>query len=246
MRDDKHNAEALLERIKHCDALEENKKIVTDFYFEKLASDLKYGSLTSYLKVLSRLAIFRKKPFKEFTQADLVDFFMNLKPLPSKIKAKNGKSYFKQPTEYAPYSTSAMKVNVKVFWKWLYRGDQKAVRDEKGAPIAVSWIIGSRRKIKAKYPKEVLTREEIQEILLQTKSTRTKAVIAVLFESGQRQGEFLGMRISRIKFFDDYCEFVCSGKTGERPVILVKSYPYLKKWLEERKRIKGIPEEHQD
>ncbi|HLC79417.1 MAG TPA: site-specific integrase [archaeon] len=246
MSTDKHNAERLLEQVKNCDTLDENKQLVTNFFYEKLTSNIKYGSLAAYLKILTRVLVFKKKPLKEFTQSELVEFFINIKPLSSTVIAKNGQVYTKQPKEFAPYTISSMKVNLKVFWKWLFRGDQKAERDEHGYPLAVSWISGSRRKIKPLLQREPLTRDEINFILKTTKSSRTKAVIAVLFESGQRQGEFLGMRISKVKFFDDYCEFICSGKTGERPVILVKSYPYFKKWLEERKQIKNVPTEYQD
>src|SRR3989344_1868157 len=211
MSTDKHNAERLLEQVKNCDTLDENKQLVTNFFYEKLTSNIKYGSLAAYLKILTRVLVFKKKPLKEFTQSELVEFFINIKPLSSTVIAKNGQVYTKQPKEFAPYTISSMKVNLKVFWKWLFRGDQKAERDEHGYPLAVSWISGSRRKIKP---------------LIQRES--------------------LGMRISKVKFFDDYCEFICSGKTGERPVILVKSYPYFKKWLEERKQIKNVPTEYQD
>ena len=245
--DYKATVERLLKEAKEMNCLEENKEIITNYAYECLATGIKYGSVASYLKVLVRILEYAKnKPLKELTKSELVDFFMNIKPKTWNFVADHGQVIKMSLKEYAPYTISAMKVNVKVFWKWLYKGDTKAPRDEKGSPLAVSWITGSRRRIKEKYKKEALTREEVETLLKSTTSSRTKAILAVLFESGQRKSEFLGMKISQIDFQDDYCEFVCSGKTGERPVILVKSYPYLKKWLADREKIKNIPKEYQD
>ena len=45
---------------------------------------------------------------------------------------------------------------------------------------------------------------------------RNKALIAILFETGMRASELLGMKLNEVEFHEDYCEFVCDGKTGKR------------------------------
>jgi len=245
MEVNKHNAEYLLEKIKNSKGLKENRQLIIDFYHERLAAGAKYGTLANHLKILSRLVVYAKKPFKKMKKAELVTFFNDLKPCKSGLKTRYG--YFvREVEEYSPHTTIRMKANVKVFWKWICLGDKKIERDEKGIPLAVAWLKTSYRNVKSKRTKDVLNRDEIDQMIKATDSTRTKALIAILFESGMRAGELLGMRRSKVQFFEDYCEFICDGKTGERPVVLVKSYPYFKKWLEELNTRRDIPKTYAD
>jgi len=245
MAADKHNAELLINRVKNSSGLEANKQWILDYYYEQLASGVKYGSMTNYLKILSRLVVYAKKPFKKLKKTDLVAFFMDLKPCNSVI-VSNGKSYSTIIKEYSPQSLARMKTNIKIFWRWMCKGDKEIERDDAGTPMVVSWIKANYRRIPFKYPKDALSRSEVEQLIKATASTRTKAIIAILFESGMRAGEFLGMKKSQIQFYDDYCEFVCDGKTGKRPVVLIKSYPYLKKWLAEIEARTNIPKDFSD
>jgi len=243
---DIHNAEFLLKKIQSSKGLEENKKLVLDYYHEKLASDSNLGSLVNYLKILSRLVDFSGKPFKELPKQELIDFFINLKPCGVYLPTKKGR-FLNQVAEYSPQTLIRMKANVKVFWKWMFQGDSSSPRDDAGVPLAVSWIKTCYRGVKSRHEKEVLSRDEAQNMIKVSKNIRTKALIAILFESGMRAGELLGMKNSQLVFHDDFCEFVCDGKTGKRPVILVKSYPFLSQWLDYAEtRRKDIPAKYKD
>jgi len=109
--------------------------------------------------------------------------------------------------------------------------------------------IGSRNKpedgelqmlkfIKSKKPKDKLTREdlptdeEVQKILAAcADSSRDKAMISVHAEAGTRVGELLGMKIRDFTIDKNGGMIKVDGKTGVRPIRIVKSVPYLTRWL---------------
>ena len=92
--------------------------------------------------------------------------------------------------------------------------------------------------IKSKKPKDKLTREdlptddEVQKILAAcSDSSRDKAMISVHAEAGTRIGELLGMKIKDFVIDKNGGMIKVDGKTGTRPIRIVKSVPYLTRWL---------------
>ena len=92
--------------------------------------------------------------------------------------------------------------------------------------------------IKSKKPKDKLTREdlptdeEVRKILaVCADSSRDKAMISVHAEAGTRIGELLGMKIKDFTLDKNGGMIKVDGKTGVRPIRIVKSVPYLTRWL---------------
>jgi len=92
--------------------------------------------------------------------------------------------------------------------------------------------------IKSKKPKDKLTREdlptdeEVRKILAAcADSSRDKAMISVHAEAGTRIGELLGMKIKDFTLDRNGGMIKVDGKTGVRPIRIVKSVPYLVRWL---------------
>ena len=114
------------------------------------------------------------------------------------------------------------KIAVKVFWRWLGKDD------------LVSWI-----KVNAvnnsKLPEELLTPDEIQDMVNAANNARDRAIIAVLYESNTRIGEFGSLRIKHIVFeiIQDTLTavLIVNGKTGMRRIRIVQSAPYLQEWI---------------
>jgi len=228
---DERNAKHLLKKIQNTTALEANKQIVINYYNEKLAGGMKQGSLVNSLKILSRVIACINKPLVEIQKEELIAFFNNLKPDFAPLVTAAGTLYKNSKNEYSLTTSLRMKTQVKTFWKWLGQ-NYKLRKNEQGIPLAVAWINGTENKNKFYFKKDILTREEIQLMIKSTPKPRNKAIIAILFESGMRVGELLSMRKSELQLNEEYCEFVCDGKTGKRPVVLVQSYPYLQQWLD--------------
>ena len=210
--------------------LETNKDLILSYGNERIAAGLKAGSVLTALQILYRLALESKAPFPGVSKDQLIAFFNNLKTDAAPLVTGNGTIYKSPSHDYSQATLMLMKTNVKTFWKWLAQ-NHSILRNESGVPLATAWIKVSEHKQKFRFKKEVLTREEILQMIKSTPKSRNKAIIAVLFESGMRVGELLNMRRSEITFHDDYCEFFCDGKTGKRPVVLIQSGPYLRQWL---------------
>lgn len=226
------NISYILNKLENADCHKENIKVVVKFCEEKLASDFKTGSVVNTLKVISRIVLAFNKPFTEITKEDLVAFFNTLKPDYVGFRLPNGEYYKNEKEEYSDVTVIRMKGQTKTFWKWLADNNKNIQKNETGIPLAVSWIKSTNKIKNHKFQKNVLAREEVLQMIKSTPKSRNKALIAILFETGMRASELLGMKRNEIEFYDDYCEFVCNGKTGERPVVLIQSFPYLRQWLD--------------
>ena len=94
----------------------------------------------------------------------------------------------------------------------------------------ISWIKCNDVKNK-KLPEEILTEEDIKKMIDSAQKARDKAIVAVLYESGCRVGEFLTMKIKNVQFDRYGAIIVVQGKTGYRRIRLVSSVPYLAEWI---------------
>lgn len=230
------NAKLLLERIKSSKKiLKCNKDLIIEFYNEKVMTGVKLDSLAYPLRISFLLGEYFKKPFKQITKKELQKFFAELKPAKHNWTGKAEK-------EYAPRTLWAYMSYVKGLWKWIY-----GLGEGEGYPEAVRWIRRScsYSALPRKRPINVLTREEVLEMIKNAGNPRDKAIVAVLFEAGLRAKELLEMRFDELNHEETHCTFKVVGK-GNRPrtVLLEWSYPYLKVWLEflEKKRHLVKPE----
>jgi len=87
---------------------------------------------------------------------------------------------------------------------------------------------------------EVLTEEEVKRMIEVAKNDRDKALIHVMYESGCRLGELVGLRVRDVQFDQYGAKLLVRGKTGDRPVRLIHSAPTLQHWLEHH-RFKDNP-----
>ena len=124
------------------------------------------------------------------------------------------------------------KLVVRVFWQWLGKDD------------LVSWIKVNKANT-SKLPEELLTPYEIQDMVNAANNARDRAIIAVLYESNTRIGEFASLRIKHIVFeiIQDTLTavLIVDGKTGMRRLRIVQSVPYLQEWIRQHPR-GGDPE----
>lgn len=129
-------------------------------------------------------------------------------------------------SEYKPSTVNLLKITIKQFFKWLYIDDDES----KEYPAVVKWIkIG---RIKANYGKQVLDKKQVLTMMECADNPRDRAIIHVLYESGCRASELLGMRIKDVSF-DQYGAVVrVNGKTGDRRVRLIESVPDLRLYLD--------------
>lgn len=88
-----------------------------------------------------------------------------------------------------------------------------------------------RIKLRDKEP-DLLTPEEVMKMFSCCRNFRHRLIIMLLYESGCRIDELLTLRRDAIAFDSDGCVLNVSGKTGNRPVRLIRSAPMLKSYLD--------------
>jgi len=139
---------------------------------------------------------------------------------------------------YAPKTAWLYKFNVKRFLKWIYTN--RLDGDE--YPKCVAWI--KYKRVKANYGGEVLSFEEIKQLVDAASNERDRAMIFALYETGARASELAMLKIKDIEFNQHGAAIRLGrehGKTGERRVLVHECVPNLKKWLNKHPLI-GNPE----
>jgi len=80
---------------------------------------------------------------------------------------------------------------------------------------------GKRNKLRDK----LVTSREFSLMLRAADHPRTRALLAMLYESAARPDELLGLRIRDVDFQKRYAQIRVDGKTGERTIPLMRSIP---------------------
>ena len=120
--------------------------------------------------------------------------------------------------DIATISKRKQKQTLKAFYRWLYNSDE--------FPSVVKWIKVDSDTLR-KLPEDMLSEEEIKFLIQNCKNLRDSTVIALLWDTGMRIGEFLGLRIKDITLAKTISHVKVYGKTGGRQVPLTFSVPYL-------------------
>jgi Site-specific recombinase XerD len=100
------------------------------------------------------------------------------------------------------------------------------------SPELISIVKTKKRKTYPKLPEEILTEDEISELINTATSERNRAFIAGIYEAGARISEFGTMKIKHITIDEFGLKTVLNGKTGMRINRLVFSTPYILNWLD--------------
>jgi len=91
--------------------------------------------------------------------------------------------------------------------------------------------------IKTKPPKnnlpvdELILPEDVKSLVDSANTQRNRALIMLLWDSGARIGEILGLNISHISFDKYGAVLIVSGKTGMRRIRLIDSVPDIQLWI---------------
>jgi integrase len=184
--------------------LRENLKSIVDYIKFKMANgEAKILSAGIQANYLIYFCKDVKKPFKDITREDIEKFF--------------------QDDEKSERYKLNFRTLFKTFFRWFYH-----IEKEDGYPDIVKWI--KCKSINGKLPK-ILTTEEIGKMIEVCDNLRDRAIISVLYESGCRAGELLGLKIEGVTFDEYGAVIIVDGKTGMRRIRLISSVVDLKNWL---------------
>lgn len=199
----------ILFNIKNSDKItERNKELIRQFHNHLVEQELSISRIMSYvhrLKILNERYL--KKDFDKATEKDI----------------RNALAEIMKETRYSEWSKYFYKILLRKFYKWL--------RKTKNYPKEVAWIKVVYKGARVKVPEQMLSENEVKRMIEVAKNDMEKALISLLYESGARAGEILGMRIKSVQF-DNYGAVVyVNGKTGSRRIRVIGCVPYLQKWI---------------
>lgn len=160
----------------------------------------------------------------QILQKDWVDVTEeNLRGLVAKIMTKYGEN-----GKESGYSR-ILKISLKTIVRFVKTGSRN--QPDTGELPELRFI--KLKKVNDKLTREDLpTDEELQRLLaVCADSSRDKAMFAVHADAGTRIGELLGMKIKDFTLDKNAGMIKVDGKTGVRPIRIVKSVPYLTRWL---------------
>lgn len=180
-----------------------NIELIESFLRDKQAEGKSERRLQKYKYTLRPLSIKLNKKFTQATREDLKTLIIDL---------ENSKRY-KENT------INSYKIILRIFYKYL-KQDKK-----------VDWIKVTEKNTKHMLPEELLIQEDIFK-LIEVAEIQGKAIVALLYESGMRAGEFLSLKLKHVKFDDCGAVIIIpDGKTGARRIRVYDCAPHLKNWI---------------
>ena len=196
---------------------QENIDLIEQYHNVMITESLSKAVQHKHLQTLLNLSRFLEKNWKDTTKSDI-----------ERIISKVVQKY--SPDGQETNTTHDHKKVLKIFFRWLKLGS----RDFKdvGNPEETKWI--RLRPVSSNIVREqLLTDEDLTKILRACINPRDKAFFDVHYEAGTRPCEILSLRVKHVKF-DNYGAVIhVDGKTGPRPIRLVRSVPNLAKWIDE-------------
>jgi integrase len=191
------------------DILDRNKELILDYKRDQVLDGLSEATLlrnTQRLKIVAQEA---EKPFDEMDKAEVKDLVA-----------------WVHDQDYTDETVDTYKTVLKTFWGWL----KDAGRDE--TPPEVKWIqLTNGNGNGDTLPKDLLTKEEVEDQVDAAKNPRDKALIYILYETGARIGELIDLTVGDIEDRKHGKKITITGKTGARRIPLVESVPHINNWL---------------
>lgn len=207
---------------------EQDGKLI-DFFVRQLQVENNIGYRRAYKirNSLSNAARYFKTPFTDNTILDLYDGFEALKSAKKNKRYKSG-SLIETKTPLSPNTIHDYMAFMKRFFLWLIdekHTDLPRSKVEKIKPIKPDKV--------TKTAEDLLTEQQVQDMINTCTTSRDRAIIATLYEGAFRIGEIGMMEWQDIDFSDKHFLTVRTDfKTGnERHIPLHTARPYLIQWM---------------
>ncbi len=204
--DFEHKVETLINAIENSDEIREKNKEL----FVEMKRDFVLDGLSPAWQqnVLARLKIMAQYADFDFDKAEKED----LKKLLEKVKKR----------DISERTFVDYKGAIKRFYGWLNDGEY---------PEVAEWINTSYRARNKTLPEDVLTEDDVTDLIDSANNARDKALISILWETGARIGELIDIQVKDLRDHKHGYQIVINGKTGSRRVPLISSVPHINNWL---------------
>ncbi|MFW6083135.1 MAG: tyrosine-type recombinase/integrase [Thermoplasmatota archaeon] len=190
------------------DIIKENKEKLLEFDKQLELNDYSKARRYKYLVQLPKIVSQLDKPLEEAKREDIENLIL----------------WLKRREDINSTTKNDYKKLLKRFYKWIGDGEY---------PPCVEWLKINYNNSNGKLPEEMLTEDDIEELIDHALNPRDKALISILWETGARIGELIDLTVGSIEDRQHGLKIVVDGKTGSRRIPLIESVPYINKWLEE-------------
>jgi site-specific recombinase XerD len=196
------------------DVSSKNKDLILRF-LNHISPEVSERRLTFYTHKLRRLATWLGKDFHAVTEDDIRGLLTFLSKGDAKIRGGR----------FSSGTLHGYKVTLKRFYRWLDGDDEEY-------PRKVRWIKTSGDTTRIKEPDQLLTPEEILEMIRHARNPRDKALVSFLYESGARISELLSMKIRHLDFAASMLKATLPvSKTLPRTIPLVSCMRHVATWV---------------
>ena len=182
-----------------------NKELIIKFEHTLFAEGLTKVRIVKYLSQLNVISGMITVDYPNVTKDDIMEHVAEI-----------------EKSDRSTWTKQDYKITIKRFFRWLNNGKD---------PETTAWI-KSKSYNKTKLPEELLTEQEIKDMINVSEYVRDKAFIAILYDSGARTSEIANLKQKHIVFDQYGAVITVDGKTGMRRVRLIFSVPYLATWLD--------------
>jgi integrase len=205
---------------------EVNATIIADYMtairFEINPSDQYRKSIIETLSVFTKFT--DNKSFKYITKGDILSFLESFR-----------KTDAADPLHKWIGTYNVFRMHLLRFFKWFYSPELEPAKRPK--PSLLENIPKLKRKEISIYkPSDLWTQQDDLLFLKFCRSSRDRCYHALSRDLSCRPSEILRLKIRDISFktigSSQYAEVVVNGKTGNRPIPLINSIPYLKDYLD--------------
>jgi len=203
-------------KLRKSHASKHNISVMLDFFTAKKASG-KWKSMQTernYIFNLHGLAEFLGDiKFEEVGKKEIIGY----------LDLLGRKVSYRTKRKLTPLTIEVAKSRLLALYRWLNGNELPKFLVEMDLKVDLSPITVK--------PEQLLNEDEVKIMIELADNARDKAIVAFLYESGCRIGEFLNMHIKDVSF-DKFGAIVhVSGKTGSRDIRIVNCVPYLKEWI---------------
>lgn len=196
-----------LEKLEESDLSEENKELLKEFDRDLHLKDYSKARRSKLLNKLRIIAENNSIDYETATRGDIEDIIL----------------WLKDRKDINETTKLDYKIILKRFYRWVGDGEY---------PKFVDWINTSDKNSKNKLPEDMLTEEDVLDLIECANNHRDKAFISVLWETGARIGELIDLTVGALKDHKRGFQIVVKGKTGARRLLLIESVPYLREYLQ--------------
>lgn len=212
----------------------ESHAIMDDYVYNHVALQSTIETACNNYAVFTVFSKWLKKPLNDLTSGDIGDFIREL----GKHKyERGGKKY-----NYSVHTIHMYRMILATFFaKKLEKHDLANMLYEKKPKKEEQ-----DDRINKRERENLLTEEDVYtKIINAAENNRDRALISVFYECGARRGELLKCKIRHVDMKPKkgcYLQ-IPGGKTGKRKVLLVRSKPHLRAWIESHpQKIDGRPD----